>query len=298
MVANTGLGSGDEVDVRENPLSATSLNTHIPTLLGRGVTVAGFLPPVTDDPDPTPVTIPDANLRAVLERMMFKASGAMITRGEMLSVTRIEARGMGIRDLTGLEFATNLEYLNFGVPLGVVISNSNAAAVNSNEISNLSPLSGLPNLTLLYLSGNAISDISSLSGLPNLEILWLDGNAISDISPLSGLTNLVELNLSGNALSNSDSSALFGLTNLIQLDLRDNLLTDISWLSGLTGLTELDLSNNSISDISPLSGLTGLTSLSLSGNSISDISPLSGLTNLTWLYSADTLISDISPLRA
>ena len=39
LVANTGLGSGDEVDVRNNPLSATSLNTHIPALQGRGVTV-------------------------------------------------------------------------------------------------------------------------------------------------------------------------------------------------------------------------------------------------------------------
>ena len=39
LVANTGLGSGDEVDVRNNPLSTTSLNTHIPALQGRGVTV-------------------------------------------------------------------------------------------------------------------------------------------------------------------------------------------------------------------------------------------------------------------
>ena len=39
LVANTGLGSGDEVDVRNNPLSAISLNTHIPTLQARGVDV-------------------------------------------------------------------------------------------------------------------------------------------------------------------------------------------------------------------------------------------------------------------
>ena len=39
LVANTGLGSGDEVDVRNNPLSATSLNTHIPILQGKGVNV-------------------------------------------------------------------------------------------------------------------------------------------------------------------------------------------------------------------------------------------------------------------
>ena len=39
LVANTGLGDGDEVDVQENPLSYTSINTHIPALQSRGVTV-------------------------------------------------------------------------------------------------------------------------------------------------------------------------------------------------------------------------------------------------------------------
>ena len=39
LVTNTGLGSGDEIDVRDNPLSPTSLNTQIPVLQGRGVDV-------------------------------------------------------------------------------------------------------------------------------------------------------------------------------------------------------------------------------------------------------------------
>ena len=39
LVANTGLGSGDTVDLKSNPLSSTSINTHIPTLQRRGVTV-------------------------------------------------------------------------------------------------------------------------------------------------------------------------------------------------------------------------------------------------------------------
>jgi nitrous oxide reductase len=40
LVANTGLGSGDEVNVLNNPLSAISLNTHIPALQSRGVNVS------------------------------------------------------------------------------------------------------------------------------------------------------------------------------------------------------------------------------------------------------------------
>ena len=40
LVTNTGLGSGDEVNVDGNPLSYTSINTHIPTLRSRGVVVS------------------------------------------------------------------------------------------------------------------------------------------------------------------------------------------------------------------------------------------------------------------
>ena len=39
LVQNTGLGSGDHVDLRANPLNNTSKNTHIATLRARGVTV-------------------------------------------------------------------------------------------------------------------------------------------------------------------------------------------------------------------------------------------------------------------
>ena len=39
LVANTGLGSGDTVNVKENPLNHASIETHIPVLQSRGVTV-------------------------------------------------------------------------------------------------------------------------------------------------------------------------------------------------------------------------------------------------------------------
>ena len=39
LVVNTGLGDGDEVNVKGNPLSYQSIYTHIPTLLSREVTV-------------------------------------------------------------------------------------------------------------------------------------------------------------------------------------------------------------------------------------------------------------------
>lgn len=39
LVRNSGLGSGDEIALDGNPLSAVSRNTHIPALRARGVTV-------------------------------------------------------------------------------------------------------------------------------------------------------------------------------------------------------------------------------------------------------------------
>ena len=40
LVANTGMDSGDLLDVRNNPLNATSINVHVPALQRRGVDVA------------------------------------------------------------------------------------------------------------------------------------------------------------------------------------------------------------------------------------------------------------------
>ena len=40
LVANTGLGEGDRLFLKRNPLSYDAINTHIPILQGRGVTVS------------------------------------------------------------------------------------------------------------------------------------------------------------------------------------------------------------------------------------------------------------------
>ena len=242
------------------------------------------------------VTIPDTNLRAVIADSLGKASDASITRAEMATLTRLDAPNSNISDLTGLEFATNLQRLKLGSEWV-----SGRGYVNSNEISDLSPLSNLTNLTYLDLSSNSISDISALANLTNLttlDLVWND--SISDISALANLTNLTILIL-GDAVSGfsnniSDISALANLTNLTRLDLFGNSISDISALANLTNLTTLRLFVNSISDITPLSNLTKLTYLGLSSNSISDISALANLTNLTTLDLSYNSISDISAL--
>ena len=85
--------------------------------------------------------------------------------------------------------------------------------LKGNNISSVSALSGLTNLTLLNLKENNISSISDLSGLTNLEHLRVDANSITDVQPLTSLVNLEKLWIAGNSLTNAHLlSSLTGLT--------------------------------------------------------------------------------------
>ena len=222
-----------------------------------------------------PVDLPDANLRAAVETALSKEEGKPIAPSEMATLTRLEKPEAGVHNLTGLEHATDLTYLDFW----------------KSSVSDLSPVAGLTNLTHLGLVSNHISNISALVGLTNLTALFLNSNSISDISPLAGLTNLTRLNLSGNSIV--DISFLSNLTNLTWLKLRYNNISNISSVVGLTDLTTLDLRNNRISDLSALAGLTNLARLDLRNNHISDLSSLAANTGLG---SGDEVLVDSNPL--
>ena len=119
--------------------------------------------------DGGPVNIPDANLRAVIAEALDKAPNAPITPDEMATLTSLVAAGEGIRDLAGLEFATNLTILN----------------LDDNSISDISPLAGLTNLTELGLRTNSISDVSPLvanTGLGRGDVVYLGDNPLSSTS--------------------------------------------------------------------------------------------------------------------
>ena len=92
----------------------------------------------------------------------------------------------------------------------------------NNNISDVSPLTGMTKLKTLYLINNNISDISSLAGMTQLDTLALEDNNISDVSSLAGTTQLEILGLSGNSIS--DVSPLVAL-NLTQLGILRNPLS-------------------------------------------------------------------------
>lgn len=131
------------------------------------------------------------------------------------------------------------------------------------------------------LSNNQITDITPLKNLTNLTTLGLSANQIIDITPLKNQTNLSDLYLFENQII--DITPLENLTNLTILNLGCNQITDIVPLKNLTNLTYLELTENQITDISPLKNLIKLNGLYLESNQITDYSPTkSYYKNLTW----------------
>ena len=243
-------------------------------------------------PAQSPVYFADPKLKELVEMELWVTDP---TPADMLGLTFLDASGLGIADLTGLEYALNLRtfecthsQISDLSPLAGLDKLENLA-FNTNQISDLSPLAGLSNLRSLNLHDNEISDISALAGLSNLEMLDVHANQISDASAVSGLSSLETLILEGNQIS--DISPLSGLSNLRLLRLGINEISDLTPLSGLSNLETLSIYANQISDVSPLPSLSSLKSLVLSGNQISDIAALAGFTSLSHLDLANNPLS-------
>ncbi len=268
------------------------------------------------------VNIPDTNLRTFVTSVLSKPPGTSITTDDMATLTHIETHNAGIRDLTGLEFATKLEEIRLNDSLlsdlsplselnrlrviefrNNVISDLSPLAdlinlewliVPNNLIRDLSPVADLVNLHGLDISHNLIIDLSPLSDLMKLNRIWMSENPPADLSPLSGLISLRDFHSWGTPIL--DITPLADLPKIRVIDICGGEISDLSALANSTGLRELSFAGNEIWDLSPLVNLTGLTHLNLEDNEISDVSPLTGLTNLTFLNLENNDISDFSPL--
>ena len=154
------------------------------------------------------ISIPDANLRAVVRTALGLTADETLTQQKMHGLNTIKCAGSrnyksrrfracdtshGIRharnqiaDITPLRNLTTL----FRIVL------------NDNSITNITSLTGLTRLTHLNLSENRIHYIHSLANLIGITELQLQQNQIGNIQPLVGLTRLTKLSLSDNQISN------------------------------------------------------------------------------------------------
>ena len=172
-----------------------------------------------------PVYIADAALHGAIAGALGLGPEDPVGVNAIERIRALNVRRADIADLTGLEYAVNLQALDLG----------------HNPIRDPWMLGLLPRLTVLNLDG-AVSELSSLAGVVALERLSLRNNGLTDVSALAGLVNLRHLSLRGNAVS--DAWPLAGLVQLEMLDLRGNPLRSQAPLSGLYNLRNLDLSDN------------------------------------------------------
>ncbi len=199
--ALSSLTNLQTLDITGTPVSDISALSSLTNL-----TVVGFAgSPV--------VNIPDETLLTGIKKKLDIADDMDVFQRDILLLTELDVGGSDISDLTGLEYATNLEELD----------------LSDTEVLDISALSNLTSLLELSLSGTPVENISALSSLTSLLELSLSGTPVSDISALSSLTSLLELSLSGTPVENI--TPLSNLTNLKKLDLSDTQVSDISPLS-------------------------------------------------------------------
>ncbi|MCY4552723.1 MAG: sigma-70 family RNA polymerase sigma factor, partial [Candidatus Poribacteria bacterium] len=149
--------------------------------------------------------MPDPALRQAIREKLDMPSDVPLTQAYLQQrLTSLDVRGKGIADLTGVEHATDLQFL-------VLIEN---------KIHDISPLSGLTKLGFLDLGGNQISDLRPLAALTRLETLHIWRNEIEDISPLAGLVNLKKLLIENNDIK--DFSPLDALRHLEVVNINGN----------------------------------------------------------------------------
>ncbi|MCP4646013.1 MAG: leucine-rich repeat domain-containing protein [bacterium] len=120
----------------------------------------------------TVVFFADSSLEAAVRQAVGVYFGPL-TRMDLLPMRSLDARGLEIRNLSGLEYCSGLQTID----------------LSDNDITNITPLANLTGITSLNLDNNALYDIGPLAGLRNLQALTLCGNSIADIQPL--VTNAV-----------------------------------------------------------------------------------------------------------
>lgn len=182
-----------------------------------------------------------------------------------------------------------------------------------------------------------ITDLSDLSHMPNLKVVYIEAEQITDLSPMKELDELQQINLANNNIS--DLSPLAGKDKLWDFNLLDNgMLEGIEVIRTWSAIRSLNFENTGSYDGSPISEFQRYDYLGIGNNSdawkyiqgmyinelsigadgqtdlecirevayigklniyysdIRDISALEGREDITHLNMEDCMIDDLSPL--
>lgn len=154
------------------------------------------------------------------------------TPADMLGLIELDAHRLWnthIRNLTGLEYAINLERV----------------IIKDNKFQHVNELAGLTNIHYLDISDCVtISDITGVTELVHLEHLDMHWNSVWNLNPLKKLSKLRTIIVRRNSLGPNALRPLASLPNLEHLDVRSNDLEYIDALTELTSLKTLLLDDN------------------------------------------------------
>jgi len=333
LVANPG---GDYLYVTENPLSSTSVYTHIPTLEELWNVVNYDEPPVITTINPSNQAVGATGQTIVITGSNFQTGLSVAFEG--LGTVVI---GTTTRDNDTQITLTNVDFTNATAGTGTVrVANSNQGTTNSTftvnpapSITNVNPSSALvgDSNKAIAIAGSGFQDSLAVTfeGLGTIVIGTTTKDSATQITlnnvdftnatsgsgtirvtnPDAGTVatsftvgaNIPDANLEAtirDALDQPEGMLTAAdLAILTSLDASEQNISNLTGLEYCTNLTTLYLSTNQISDISALQNLTSLTVLRLYANQISDIGALQNLTSLTGLYLNANQISDVSALQ-
>lgn len=231
--------------------------------------------------------------------------------GTDLQKLELENMGLTDGDILDLKYMINLTYLNLDgnnltdlSPVSGLTELTELNVMNNPDLTDLSPLAGLTELRNVNFYGSPVTDYSFMEGLTNLETVQLyDVQEDTDLSFLSGLTNVRRLYTNGGSSYITDLSFLSGMTGLQELNLQVGAgleELDLSFAANMPELTRLNIYRNgqnaaAATDLTPLAGLTKLQELSLSVD-VESLASLAGLTELRSLQLWSNRGSNYYPL--
>lgn len=283
-------------------LASTITNTHFKD--GAVVTYSDYRTESVDAIDLNKVvTLGDMTLESYIKELLNIDADTPITVGDMRNIESITLENSGVKNLDGLEYATNLVVLD----------------VSGNEITSLKPIKELTKIKYLDVSDNRIEDFNDIAG-KMYDTINVDGNPIISYEPLIDNKTIAEkeVNIPNPYLKRNIQDTL-GLKPADVITVKDMLqLTeiyfdgdtylDVSSLNGLeyaSNLVSLTLLNanvgSKLTDLTPISNLKKLETINISvgtqnGGDLNDLKPLSNLTNLKHLTINDSKITDLTPL--
>jgi len=197
--------------------------------------------------------------------------------------------------------------------------------LHNNQITDMSPLSGMDTIKTLNLLNNQICDHTHISAalaphLASLDILNLKGNCLKKIPDFSGMAQLTRLLLSNNAIDDCTSGnlpdtafvqlsgnqltcipdSIKGFKNVNSLLLSRNNITSAA-VNGFTfpsSIHYLDLSSNKVDSVTNIkfdNDVAGVLDLYLNNNPLTTIADgaFAGLNNLTKLELSHTNLQSV-----